>query len=193
VSEAEGRSFEYIEATLDDIALANRLTAEVLGRSLDDLPPQTRRLLLLVDQMVSAACEREKIERMSDVGNFLDGCSFLTGSPFRSGYFMAMSVVGLGATALDVYLLYRHWELGCSPLAMLGPASRYDPNTSIAKLLNMREKCITKIWWDIRAALYARLALEGIIVNGSMHRSSSAEVFSFSELNPSCPKCQFYF
>jgi hypothetical protein len=35
----------------------------VLGRSLDDLPPQTRRLLLLVDQMVSAACEREKIER----------------------------------------------------------------------------------------------------------------------------------
>lgn len=63
VSEEEGRSFEYIEATLDDIALANRLTAEVLGRSLDDLPPQTRRLLLLVDQMVSAACEREKIER----------------------------------------------------------------------------------------------------------------------------------
>jgi hypothetical protein len=63
VSEEEGRSFEYIEATLDDIALANRLTAEVLGRSLDDLPPQTRRLLLLVDQMVSTACEREKIER----------------------------------------------------------------------------------------------------------------------------------
>ena len=35
----------YIEATLDDIALANELAPEVLGRSLDELPPQTRRLL----------------------------------------------------------------------------------------------------------------------------------------------------
>jgi hypothetical protein len=35
----------YIEVTLDDIALANELAPEVLGRSLDELPPQTRRLL----------------------------------------------------------------------------------------------------------------------------------------------------
>src|SRR5208337_403092 len=35
----------YIEVTLDDIALANQLAPEVLGRSLDELPPQTRRLL----------------------------------------------------------------------------------------------------------------------------------------------------
>ena len=34
----------YIEVTLDDIALANELVPEVLGRSLDELPPQTRRL-----------------------------------------------------------------------------------------------------------------------------------------------------
>jgi DNA primase catalytic core len=58
-----GKPFEYIEVTLDDIAVANRLTAEVLGRSLDELPPQTRRLLLLVDQMVAAECKRQKIER----------------------------------------------------------------------------------------------------------------------------------
>ena len=37
----------------DDIALANKITHEVLGRSLDELPPQTRRLLLLIDEMVS--------------------------------------------------------------------------------------------------------------------------------------------
>ena len=42
---------------------ANRLAHEVLGRSLDELPPQTRRLLLLTDEMVSAECERQKIER----------------------------------------------------------------------------------------------------------------------------------
>jgi DNA primase len=61
--EHHGKPFEYIEATLDDIAVANRLTAEVLGRSLDELPPQTRRLLLLVDQMVTAECKRERATR----------------------------------------------------------------------------------------------------------------------------------
>jgi len=38
-------SIAYIEVTLADIALANRLAGDVLGRSLDDLPPQTRRVL----------------------------------------------------------------------------------------------------------------------------------------------------
>jgi hypothetical protein len=35
----------FLEVTLDDIALANELVPEVLCRSLDELPPQTRRLL----------------------------------------------------------------------------------------------------------------------------------------------------
>ena len=35
----------------------------MLGRSLDDMPPQTRRLLLMVDAMVTAECERQRIER----------------------------------------------------------------------------------------------------------------------------------
>ena len=61
--EHRGKPIEYIEATLDDIAVANRLTAEVLGRSLDELPPQTRRLLLMVDAMVTAECDRQRIER----------------------------------------------------------------------------------------------------------------------------------
>jgi DNA primase len=42
----------YIEVTLDDIALANQLAPEVLGRSLDELPPQTRRLLGHIRQLV---------------------------------------------------------------------------------------------------------------------------------------------
>ena len=41
----QGQAIEYIEASLADIALANRLAHEVLGRSLDELPPQTRRVL----------------------------------------------------------------------------------------------------------------------------------------------------
>jgi hypothetical protein len=56
-------TIEYIEVTLDDIAMANRLVSEVLGRSLDELPPQTRRLLLLIDEMVLKQCQQLKIER----------------------------------------------------------------------------------------------------------------------------------
>ena len=36
-----------MEVTLDDIETANRLAHEVLGRTLDELPPQTRKLLRL--------------------------------------------------------------------------------------------------------------------------------------------------
>ena len=43
--EHRGQRLAYIEAIKGDIALANRIAHEVLGRTLDELPPQTRRLL----------------------------------------------------------------------------------------------------------------------------------------------------
>ena len=58
-----GKSVPYIEATLDDIAAANSLAHEALGRSLDELAPQTRRLLMLVDEMVTQECERLAVKR----------------------------------------------------------------------------------------------------------------------------------
>jgi len=58
-----GEEIEYLEVTLDDIALANRLAHEVLGRSLDELSPQTRRLLLALDGMVAARCAAQAIDR----------------------------------------------------------------------------------------------------------------------------------
>jgi DNA primase catalytic core len=58
-----GKPVQYIEATLDDIAAANALAHEALGRSLDELAPQTRRLLMLIDEMVSEACERLAVKR----------------------------------------------------------------------------------------------------------------------------------
>ena len=54
----QGEPLAYIEVTAEDIGVANRLAHEVLGRSLDELPPQTRRLLQLLDEMVAAATER---------------------------------------------------------------------------------------------------------------------------------------
>jgi DNA primase len=61
--EHNGERIEYIEVTRADIELANRLAHEVLCRSLDELPPQTRRLLTLLDQMVSSECERLRLDR----------------------------------------------------------------------------------------------------------------------------------
>ncbi|MBK9374070.1 MAG: toprim domain-containing protein [Holophagales bacterium] len=58
-----GQTKEWVEVTAEDIALANRLAGEVLGRSLDELPPQTRRLLLHLDDMVSAACTTHGLAR----------------------------------------------------------------------------------------------------------------------------------
>jgi DNA primase len=59
----QGKTIEYIEVTIGDIETANRLAHEVLGRSLDELPPQTRRLLLHIDEMVTKESERLKMER----------------------------------------------------------------------------------------------------------------------------------
>ncbi|MEO8024747.1 CHC2 zinc finger domain-containing protein [Polaromonas sp.] len=47
-----GAVVEYIEVTLADIELANRIAHEVLGVSLDELPPQTRRMFAGVQTLV---------------------------------------------------------------------------------------------------------------------------------------------
>ena len=52
--DVDGAAVEYIEVSEADIALANRLAHAVLGRSLDELPPQTRRVLAGLDAWVSA-------------------------------------------------------------------------------------------------------------------------------------------
>jgi hypothetical protein len=61
--EHRGERIRYIEASREDIELANRLAHEVLGRSLDELPPQTRLLLEHVDELVRSEAKRLGIER----------------------------------------------------------------------------------------------------------------------------------
>ena len=58
-----GRVVPYIEVTLSDIAIAHRLANDAIGRSLDDLSPPTRRLLLLLDEMVTQRCAERKVAR----------------------------------------------------------------------------------------------------------------------------------
>lgn len=62
-----GQTIEYIEATFDDIELANQLASQVLGHSLDEMAPATRRLLELIWQLVQ--------EKMKD-GKKQEECLF---------------------------------------------------------------------------------------------------------------------
>jgi hypothetical protein len=82
------RQIEYIEVELTDIALANRIAHDVLGRSLDELPPQTRRLLKLIDQYVSGECERLSVKR----------------GDFRFSRRALREAIALGDTQLRVHL-----------------------------------------------------------------------------------------
>jgi DNA primase len=56
-----GQAVEYVEVTAHDITQANALAHEVLGRSLDELPPQTRRLLASVAEYVRGQAREQAI------------------------------------------------------------------------------------------------------------------------------------
>ncbi|MFO0467490.1 MAG: CHC2 zinc finger domain-containing protein, partial [bacterium] len=62
-AEQHGKSFDYVEVTVDDIRLANRLAHTALGRSLDELPPQTRKLLDAIDAYVVEVCKEKNLSR----------------------------------------------------------------------------------------------------------------------------------
>jgi DNA primase len=83
-----GSVIDYVEVTLADIALANRLAHEVLGRTLDELPPQTRKLLTLITGMVNIECQRQRIKR----------------SDYRFSRKQVRDATGWGNTQLKVHL-----------------------------------------------------------------------------------------
>jgi hypothetical protein len=58
-----GSEKHYIEVTVEDLELGTLLAHEVLGRTLDELPPQTRLLLSLVREMAKAQCAKLDIKR----------------------------------------------------------------------------------------------------------------------------------
>lgn len=78
----------YVEATLDDIEVANRLASEVLGRTLDELPPKTRELLRRITAWVDERCQAEAMERAA----------------FRFSRREVREVTRWGDTALKVHL-----------------------------------------------------------------------------------------
>lgn len=59
----DGALIEYVEVKLEDIELANQLSHEVLGKSLDELPPQTRKLLQQISSYVQKDIKKNKLEQ----------------------------------------------------------------------------------------------------------------------------------
>jgi len=57
-----GETLRYIEVTKEDIARADALSSVALGHGLDELPPQTRRLLEIITSWVSERAKSEGIE-----------------------------------------------------------------------------------------------------------------------------------
>jgi hypothetical protein len=83
-----GTAVRYIEVEPQDIALANRLAHEVLGRTLDELPPQTRRLLQTLNGWAGEECTRRSIRRPE----------------FRFSRRQVRDLTGWGDTQLKVHL-----------------------------------------------------------------------------------------
>jgi DNA primase len=84
----KGKTVRYIEVEPADIATANRLAHEVLGRTLDELPPQTRKLLSALHAWVSDECARQAIKR----------------GDFRFSRRQVRELTGWGDTQLRVHL-----------------------------------------------------------------------------------------
>ena len=81
---------EYIEVQLSDIDTANRLAHEVLGRTLDELPPQTRKLLKLIQAMVTEQCQVQGLSQTDyrfsrrDVREFTGWSDIVSSNPLYS-------------------------------------------------------------------------------------------------------------
>jgi PHP family Zn ribbon phosphoesterase len=77
VSKSSGAGAKpYIEVTLEDIELANRLAPELLGRSLDELPPQSRRLLDCIRKLVAERCEKEQMDQSTALFSRRELCEY---------------------------------------------------------------------------------------------------------------------
>ena len=63
LTEIDGETIQYIDVEPSDIAVANGIAGEVLGRSLDELSPQTRCLLQLLHEFVERESKTSEVSR----------------------------------------------------------------------------------------------------------------------------------
>ncbi len=129
----DGRVF--IRVTLDDIALANQLAPELLGRSLDELPPQTRRVLDAARQIVRERCEAEKVEA---------SCCFFSRREIREklGWSVTQIRVHLDRLRELEYIAARYGRPGSAFQYELLTDCRESNDTTAIGLLNVEKLCV---------------------------------------------------
>ena len=131
--EVTGRVIEYVEATLDDIALANELAPEVLGRSLDELPPQTRALLGHIRALVRSR-DKAKSAAIFSRRELREAC----------GWSLTQVRVHLERLVELEYLELRHGRLGSSfvyELMLDADAPQTAAHISLIDVEKLRTAC----------------------------------------------------
>jgi DNA primase catalytic core len=114
---------DFIEVTLEDIALANELAPEVLGRSLDELPPQTRRLLGHIRDLA----KQRRTEHRGRVAKVGAGSACFSRKELREacGWSLTQVTVHLERLVALEYLAVRHGRMGSAFVYEL----LFDPET----------------------------------------------------------------
>lgn len=114
---------DFIEVTLEDIALANELAPEVLGRSLDELPPQTRRLLGHIRDLA----KQRRTEHRARVAKVGAGSACFSRKELREacGWSLTQVTVHLERLVALEYLAVRHGRMGSAFVYEL----LFDPET----------------------------------------------------------------
>jgi DNA primase catalytic core len=141
--EVNGRAVEFIEVQLSDIETANALAPEILGRSLDELPPQTRRLLNHIRQLVTAMMERTQAPQNRCLFSRRELCAACgwTYAQVRTHLerLIEVELVATRAGKHGALMLYElmmdttapetSWQIGLIDVAALKKTHHYDANS----------------------------------------------------------------
>jgi len=137
-----GDSIEFIEATLDDISLANQLTAKVLAGSSNGLPPQTRGMLRRILELLKHKRQTQPATQTFGRRELCDHCGLsLTQIRFHLLRLVELDYLSVRGGRMGSQFLYearfdldapeRSNQLGLidvDRLRRLDPAHGYDPN-----------------------------------------------------------------
>ena len=133
VLETDPDAGEFIRTTIEDIEAANRLAPEVLGRSLDELPPQTRSMLDELKALVLERCEQQAIDQ--------DKCRFTRREVReRTGWSLTQVRVHLERLVEMEYLAIRHGRNGAAYLYELLIDARQPAEQCSIGLIDLRQQ-----------------------------------------------------
>lgn len=152
--EVSGRTVEFIEVQLSDIETANALAPELLGRSLDELPPQTRRLLNHIRDLVRVKLGSKKMVQGPALFSRREvcGCCGWTYAQVRTHLerLVEVELIATRAGRNGAAMLYELmmdasapdvvWQIGLIDVSKLKQKHHYDPDLE-GKTMHLDPPC----------------------------------------------------